>query len=43
VMESDDDEEESDLPSDEAKMKSDVLGDELRTCNTVRTEDEIHM
>jgi hypothetical protein len=25
---------------DETKMKSNVLGDELRICNTVRTEDE---
>ncbi len=30
-------------PGDETKMKTNVLGDEFRICNTVRTEDEIYI
>jgi hypothetical protein len=40
VME-DDAEQETSLPGEETKMTSNVLGDELGICNTVRMEEEI--
>jgi hypothetical protein len=39
----DDAEQEKSSPGGETKMTSNVLGDELRICNTVRTEEEIYM
>jgi hypothetical protein len=38
----DDAEQETSSPGEETKMTSNVLGDELRICNTVRMKDEIY-
>jgi hypothetical protein len=43
VMEDEDDEQETSLPGEETKMTSNVLGDGLRICNTVRMKEEIYM
>jgi hypothetical protein len=43
VVMKDDAEQETSLPGEETKMTSNVLGDELRICNTVHMEEEIYM